>query len=111
MPSNNLPVRRSFGGLTTTREDKALVKQLRALQASASLELADVRATEAVEIAKLEALEAAGHVGLAAAGSLAAHRRSLIERDPTAFGCVDHVAEATVRAIGSRIETLNRRLG
>jgi hypothetical protein len=108
--SRNLPIPAGFDGLTS-REDKALVKQLRGVQASMSLELAHVAGIEAVETRKVEAIEVVGHVGLAAAGSLAGHRRQLIESDPTALGCANHVTETTVRAIGQRIDQLNRRLG
>lgn len=108
---DNLPARRMLGGLTADRPDKALVKELRAVQNAASLQLAQVQALENVEIAKVETLETVGHVGMVAAFNVAGHRRVLAEQDPTCIGCVDCVAEATVRAIGHRIETLGRRLG
>ncbi len=109
MSSNSL-IPATFGGLAT-REDKALVKQLRSLQASTGMELAHVRAIETVEIAKVEALEAAGHVGLSTVSSLSAHERMAFERDPHCLGRAKYVADTTSFAIGSRIEQLNRRLG
>jgi hypothetical protein len=108
---NNFLVPASFGGLIASRDEKALAKQFRSLQAAGNLELAEVRRVEAVEVAKIEAVEVAGHVGIAATGSLNADRRFEIERDPISAGGVNHVYESTARAIGSRIEAMNRRLG
>lgn len=109
--ATNLPARRMLGGIATDRQDKAFAKELRAVQQGMTRELMEVQAIEAIEISKIETLEAVGHVGMASAFSLGTHRRALAEQDPTCIGCVDCVAEATVRAIGHRIETLGRRLG
>ncbi|MGA2454243.1 MAG: hypothetical protein ABSG93_12045 [Solirubrobacteraceae bacterium] len=109
MPSNNLPA--LSGGLFPTKAHRRGSKALEELEANTGLELAQVGAAEAVEIAKMVVLETVGHVGLASAGSLTAHRRQVIEGDPTALGCANFITETTVRAIGNRIELLNRRLG
>jgi len=100
----------SFGGLIAGRENRAFAKRLRDLYAQSNLELARVRATELVEIAKLEAVETTGHIGLASAASLAAHRRFRAEQEPDAAAVYDYVVERSIRAIGERIEGLNRRL-
>jgi hypothetical protein len=105
-----LPAQRSndrIGG----RRGRMLDRQQHDLEATTSLELDRVRAVEAIEVARLEALETAGHVGIAAVGRLARHRRFEIEDEPSSLGCVDHICEVTTRAIGSRIETMGRRLG
>jgi aryl-alcohol dehydrogenase-like predicted oxidoreductase len=111
MSSPNLPALFQPGGLSAAHQSRAIEKRLAALKTDTTLDLAQVRAIEAVEIAKVEALEATGHIGLVSTASLAQHRRFLIESDPDAVAAFDHIAGITIAAIGGRVEMLNRRLG
>ncbi len=111
MTNPHLPAVRMFDGAIQTREDRNLVKNLRGLQASTSLELAHVQAAEVVEQAKIAALEATGHVAMSSVASLVEYRRFLIEQHPDGIAAIDYVAERDIRAIGGRIDALNRRLG
>lgn len=111
MSNPNHPALFQPGDLMPSRQARALEKRLGQIQTDTYLELARVRAIEAVEIAKLEALEATGHIGLASTASLAQHRRFLIENDPDAAVAFDRVAGIAIAAIGGRIEKLDRRLG
>jgi hypothetical protein len=111
MPSSNLPAPRLLDSLATTRESRALDKRRRTLQADTSLELDQVRAIETIEVAKIEALETTGHVALSSAACLVEHRRFRVEQNPEAAGVFDHMVERTARAIGDRVEGMNRRLG
>jgi hypothetical protein len=112
MPNPNLPAPyKKPGGLIARREDRALEKQFRGLEASTSLELARVDGVALIEARKIEALETTGHIGLASAASLAEHRRFRVEHEPEDAAIYDYIAERSIRAIGDRIEGLNRRLG
>jgi hypothetical protein len=111
MPPTNHPAVRMFDGAIQARPDRSLLKNLRGLQASTSLELAHVQAADVVEQAKIAALEATGYVAMSSAASLVEYRRFLIEQHPDGIAAIDHVAERDIRAIGDRIDALNRRLG
>jgi hypothetical protein len=111
MPPTNHPAVTLFNGAIESREDRSLNKQLRGLQSSISLELAHVQAAEVVEQAKIVALEATGHVALSSAASIVEHRRFRIEQNPDGVAAINDVTERDIRAIGDRIDALNRRLG
>lgn len=111
MPPTNHPAVRMFDAAIQTRADRRLLKSVRGVQTSASLELAHVQAAEVVEQAKIAALDATGHIALSSAASLVEYRRFLIEQHPDGVVAFDHIAERDIRAIGSRIDALNRRLG
>jgi hypothetical protein len=111
MPSPNLPALFQPGGLSADRQSRALEKRMKQLHTDTTLDLAQVQAIAAVEIAKIEALETTSHIGLVSTASVAQHRRFLIENDPDAAVAFDHVAGIAIAAIGGRIEKLDRRLG
>lgn len=111
MPRTNVPAVRMFDGAIQSREDRTLLKNLRGLQTTTSLELAHVQAAEVVEQAKIAALEATGHVAMSSVASLVEYRGFLVEQHPDGIAAIDYVAERDIRAIGSRIDALNRRLG
>jgi hypothetical protein len=111
MPNPKLPALYQPGGRMPSRQARAHEKRLGALQADTSLELARVDGVSLIEARKIEALEATGHIGLASAASLAEHRRFRVEHEPEDAAVYDYIVERSIRAIGDRIEGLNRRLG
>lgn len=111
MQNPNLPALYQSGGLIAGREEKALTKQLRGLQTSTALELAQVQAITEVEIAKAEALETASHVVMASTAAVIQDRRFRLEHQPEGAAAFDLAAETAIHAIVRRIERLDRRLG
>lgn len=98
-------------GGQASKDRRALARMLGDVQAAGSVEVAQVRTAAQVAVAKIEAVEDAGHVGIAAATNLAAHRRWCIQQDPTVAGCVDCVTETAVCGIAEQIGRLGRSLG
>jgi hypothetical protein len=111
MPNPKLPALYQSGGRMPSRQARAHEKRLAALQADTSLGLSRVDGVSLIEARKLEALETTGHIGLASAASLAEHRRFRVEHEPEDAAVYDYIVERSIRAIGDRIEGLNRRLG
>lgn len=110
MPNPNLPAPYQSGGLIPGRQARALEKRRGQIQMDTYLELARVDGVALIEARKIEAVETTGHIALASAASLAEHRRFRIEHEPEDAAFYDYVAERSIRAIGDRIEGLNRRL-
>lgn len=109
--ATDLPARRLLGGLATTRDERALAKQLQALQMGASLELAQIHVAETLAAAKIEAVRNVGHVGVAAADGITADLCSRAQANPAALPALSRVGEPIIRAIAHRIERLDRELG
>lgn len=108
--SNNLPARPLLGGLTTSRDERALAKQWQSLHTGASLELAQIHVAETLAHAKVEALRSTGHVGLAAADSITADVYARAQANPAALPALSRVGEPIIRAIAHRVEVLDREL-
>jgi hypothetical protein len=98
-------------GLISSRPSRALIRQHRELQEATGLELEQVAAIEQIESRKMEALEVVAHVGLASTAGVLQHRRLCIEQEPDGVAAYDLMAETTIRAMASRVEAMNRRLG
>jgi hypothetical protein len=98
-------------GSLTARQGRTIGRHFDALQVGTSLELAEIRAAEAVEIAKIGAIRGTSNAALSAVASVAAHRRVHAEADPTALAYLTHVAEKSAMALGDQVERASQRLG
>ena len=98
-------------GSLATRQSKALGRHLDALHAGTSLELADVRAIETVEVEKIRALQGVGKAAIGAGADIAAERRFRLEYDPTAAPELCLITSKVAMAIGERVDRASRRLG
>ena len=98
-------------GSLTTRQERAVGRHLDALQAGTSVELAEVRAIEIVEIAKIDALRGIGKAALGAGAVIAAERRLYVEYDPTSAPELCLLTGKITMAVGERVERASRRLG
>jgi hypothetical protein len=80
------------------------------IQTNASIEVARVRAAEAVECAKVEAIGAVSTVALFEAASLSAAEAVLAQRMPQAAGRLQHIADSGTIAMANVVTRLDRSL-
>lgn len=107
--SNLVP--NSHGGLLPSRRAGQFAKALDRLQDGAGLEIAQVRAAEAVELAKIESIGAAGDTVLRETGRLARVAAFEAASAPHAEGLLQVATVETVAEMVGRVRKLNRRLG
>ncbi len=99
--SNNLPA---------LRDGHQLGRSLNRLEARTSLEVARVRAAEAVEAAKVEAIGLVSTVALMETAHLSAAEAVLVQRTPHAAGRLRHVADTGTIAMAQVVARLDRSL-
>jgi hypothetical protein len=90
--------------------DRQLGRSLDRLGASTSLEVAQVRAAQAVEAAKVEAIGSVSTVALFEASNLAAAEAVLAQRTPHAAGRLQYVAETGTIAMAQVVARLDRSM-
>lgn len=81
------------------------------MESGAGLEVAEIRAIEAIEIAKAQALGSIAQAGQVEVAHVYAAAFVLAEQHPYAFPALQQLASTTSYEIAQRIHRANRRLG
>jgi hypothetical protein len=96
--------------LPVLRTGRQLSRSLDRLQAGASLEVARVRATEAVEMAKIEALGSTTMVALIETANLSAAEAFYASRVPHAAGRFAYIADTSAVGMADSLVRMSRKL-
>jgi hypothetical protein len=98
------------GGLFPSKAERQFGKSLDQLQVGAALDVAHVRAAEAVECAKIEAIGSVSAIALMEVSHLSMAEAVLIDRTPHAAGRLRHVADTGTIAMAEVVGRMSRGL-
>jgi hypothetical protein len=98
------------GSQLPTRGGRQLGRSLARLQANTSFEVAQVRAAEAIEVARIEAIGSVSTIALMETSNLAVAEAVLAQRAPHAAGRLQYVAETGTFAMTQVVAKLDRSL-